>query len=179
MARSSTLLRRLAAIALATLAAGCGLFSRSEKEPACPTAQIVAETASVTKFAEGVSRDPSAIAFEGRLEGIEAKCRYDKTGVTVDLKLQVNASRGPSDRSRRVDLDYFVAVMDPEGNIRAKEQFAAPFQFADERGRLTRIEELQQRIPLADRTRGAGYQILAGFQLSPDELTYNRSRPRQ
>ena len=179
MPRTSTLLRRSAAIALAMLVGGCGLFSRGEKEPACPRAQIVAETASVTKFAGGGSQDLSAIAFDGRLEGIEARCSYDKAGVNIELRLQVGATRGPADRTRRVDLDYFVAVMDPEGNIRAKEQFQAPFQFADERSRVSRIEELQQRIPLADRARGAGYQILAGFQLSAEELAYNRSRPRQ
>jgi hypothetical protein len=41
------------------------------------------------------------------------------------------------------------------------------------------IEQLETRLPAVRRARQHGYQVLVGFQLTPEELQYNRSRRRQ
>jgi hypothetical protein len=105
------------------------------------------------------------------------ECDYDRGGVTVQLQLAILGIRGPADAGRATAFDYFVAIADPNGNIVAKEVFPVSFNF-DNRQRVGQIEDLEQRIPLADQADGAAYKIVVGFQLSPAELEWNRRAVR-
>ena len=84
--------------------------------------------------------------------------------------------RGPADRSRAAEFDYFVAVADPQRNILAKEVFRVQFKFAPNEQRVGTVEEIEPRIPLKARADGVDYQIIVGFQLTPEEIEWNRTR---
>lgn len=163
-------------ILVATLAvAGCGIFGRSAPQPECPNVAILGDAAIVTKFRDQSGRDLSDVTFTAEVVDIEANCSYDRTSVNVELKALLAVTRGPADRNRVVDLDYFVAITDPQQTPVAKQPFRVRFEFRDQITRLSRVEELEQRIPLRDLRLGPRYQIVIGFQLTEDELAYNRS----
>jgi len=169
----------LVLLALASLVGACG--SKEPKgEAACPTGLIPADSATVTRFREGPGRDLTDVVSEGEIVNILVQCKYDPKGVTVDLQVAIAGGRGPADRSRIADFDYFVAIIDPQQNIVQKQPFRVRFEFTDNRMRLGMIEELEPRVPLSDAFEGPKYQLMVGFQLTPDELAWNRSqRARQ
>lgn len=168
-----SIVRGAAAAALALLTA-CG--SSEKREAACPQGIIPADAATITRFRDGPGRDLTDVVAEGEIVNILVQCKYDRRGVIVDLQVAVAANRGPADRSRAAEFDYFVALLDPEQNVLVKEPFRVRFEFRDNRTRLGTIEEIEPRLPLPDVMKGPEYQILVGFQLTPDELAWNRGQ---
>jgi hypothetical protein len=155
--------------------------SRSEKpEAACPQGVIPADSASVTRFRDGPGRDLTDIIVEGEIVNILVQCKYDKKSVTVDLQIAVTGDRGPADRGRVAQFDYWVAILDPQQNIIAKQPGQVRFEFKDNRTRMGQIlNEFEPYIPLADIQQAPSYQIVVGFQLTAEELAWNRSQKTQ
>ena len=94
----------------------------------------------------------------------------------IDLQIAVNGVRGPADRSRVADFSYFVALVDPDRNILVQEPFQVHFDFKDNRTQLATREEISPHLPLSDVKQASNYQIWIGFQMTADELAYNRSQ---
>lgn len=155
------------------------LSSCNRTPPACPGATIIGDGSTVTKFREGPGRDLTDVVAEGQIVDIAVECGYDRRGVDVTLQVAIAATRGPADRSRKAEFDYFVAITDAQRNILAKEVFRVQFQFPPNQQRVGQVEEIEPRIPLKDRAEGVSYQIVVGFQLTPEEIEWNRTqRPR-
>ena len=165
------------AVVLLALVAVLGACSSKEKPVAdCPAGIIPADAASVTRFRDGSGRDLTDVVAEAEIVNILIQCKYDPKGVTVDLQVAIAGSRGPADRSRTAEFDYFVAIVDPQQNVVQKQPFRVNFEFKDNRTRLGVVEELEPRVPLGSAFDGPKYQLLVGFQLTPEELAWNRSQ---
>ncbi|HSE79118.1 MAG TPA: hypothetical protein VLG66_14060 [Alphaproteobacteria bacterium] len=177
---SNAIRRARAAIALSLLAAGVLSACGSRQPPApCPTAVIVTDLASITRFRDGPGRDVLDVRSQGEIFDVLVQCDYGRSGATVDLQVAIRAARGPADTERRVEFTYFVAIESPSGAIVAKEQFVAAYEFRDNRTTVGSVEELVPAIPGATRQTGPGYRLLIGFQLTPEEIAWNqRQRPR-
>lgn len=178
LAAQAPFLRRFAALGciLALLGATAACSSKEKPVADCPAGIIPADAASVTRFRDGAGRDLTDVVAEAEIVNILVQCKYDSKGVTVDLQVAIAGSRGPADRSRKADFDYFVAILDPQQNVVQKQPFRVNFEFADNRTRLGVVEELEPRVPLSSAFEGPKYQLLVGFQLTPDELAWNRSQ---
>jgi hypothetical protein len=151
--------------------------SREKPEAACPRGIIPADSASITRFRDGPGRDLTDIVAEGEIANILLQCKYDKKSVTVDLQIAMIGDRGPADRSRVAEFDYWVAILDPQQNIVTKQPGKVRFEFKDNRTRMGLVlSEFEPYIPLADLKTATEYQILVGFQLSADDLAWNRSQ---
>lgn len=163
-----------AALALASAAvlSACG----SKPDAACPRGVIPADAAKVTHFRDGPGHDLIDVVNEGEIQNILVQCTYDKKVINVDLQVAIVASRGPADRTRVADFEYFVAIVDPQDKILAKQPFKVHFEFKDNRNHLGTVEQLVPKIPVEDVLKGPQYQIIVGFQLTPDELAWNRSQ---
>ena len=163
----------IAAAGLVVVLAGC---SRGPT-PVCPGITILADAATVTRFRDGAARDLSDVINAGELVDARVeKCGFEQGQIVTQVVLGVAASRGPADRARVAEFDYFVAVADLEFNVLAREPFHVRFDFNDSRQRLLRVEELEPRIPQPDPRAGSRYRILIGFQLTDEELAWNRRR---
>jgi hypothetical protein len=155
------------------------LSSCNRTPPACPRATIIGDGSSVTKFREGPGRDLTDVVAEGQIVDVAVECGYDRSGVDVALQVAITATRGPADRSRNAEFAYFVAITDAQRNILAKEVFQVRFEFPPNQQRVGQVDEIEPRIPLKDRAEGVSYQIVVGFQLTPEEIEWNRTqRPR-
>jgi hypothetical protein len=160
---------------IATLAP---LASCNRTPPACPRASIISDGATVTRFREGPGRDLTDVVVKGEIVDVAVDCNYDRRGVDVALQVAIAATRGPADRNRVADFEYFVAVTDPQRNILAKEVFQVRLQFPPNQQRAGTVDEIEPRIPLKNRDQGVDYQIVVGFQLTPEEVEWNRSQRR-
>ena len=174
-------------LAVALIAAGCGQFRANERAamavigPLCPPSAVLADAVSVTKLRPGspmtaAQPDPANIAFTAEMAKPVIECQYDmtKNTLTVDLSFAVRASRGAAASGIDPPLDFFVAVVDVDGNVLSKSVYQnQPNLGASQNAQWTqRINKLA--VPIEMDKRPYDYEILTGFQLSPAELAYNR-----
>jgi len=165
------LARAAGALALALAAAACS----GTPKLACPTAIIMPELQAIAKFGPGPGRQDSDAIYGARLLAATATCDEDKKkgGIVVGTKLGVTAVRVKPD-VRKGQVTYFVAVIDRRQNILNKRDFTIDLDFPAAQSRLEITEELEEFISMGKGGNGADYGIVIGFELTPDELQYNR-----
>ncbi len=174
----------LAALLLPLALGGCGsLFGPSAEEQAaalaaparCPRVAVVRDAAEVTLFRQGGGRDLTDVVTRGAVMDFRGGCKPADGKVDVDFQLVLATERGPAFDGRDPTYQYFVAVADREGQVLAKQVFDATMRFAEGQNRAGSVEDLHQSIPLPQGRRAEDYQVLVGFQLTPDQLQFNRS----
>jgi hypothetical protein len=154
----------------------CSSFSKPEGPP-CPRVAVVPELGHTTIYREGPGRDLTDVRYSAEISDARGSCNYDHAGVGIDMTVDIVGERGPAADGDGTDVQYFVAITDPQRNILAKEVFPTRIQFRPNQQRAGIREEVEERIPLPEGTVGADYSILLGFQLSPEEAA--RNRPEQ
>ena len=184
-------MRRLPLLTLLLLSmplAGCqtlGLSSPSPDElvadtgPICPSTAVLSDAVIVTKLKPGTLAsvpNPANVAFTAEMSQAKLDCNYDRSQnkLSVDINFAVKAARGPAATGTDPQVDFFVAIVDADNNIISKIVYHGKPDMA---GRTTNIYTQSVRnfaVPLGMDKRPYDYEILTGFQLTPDELAYNR-----
>jgi hypothetical protein len=134
---------------------------------ACPTAAVHPETQTLRQM--GAGGDPAQKAYDATLSLPKVACTAGGGATKVSLTFKVDATLGPNVEARPVRAPYFVAVL-AAGEIVAKEVFPVTLSFGAARTTLS-FEETVDKITLPARGNGqARYEILVGFQLTPEQL---------
>ncbi|MGH1397904.1 MAG: hypothetical protein ACRBCT_01690 [Alphaproteobacteria bacterium] len=132
----------------------------------CPQIEIVNDLATINE------QTSTATISTG-----QSTCTYKSNSVTVDMKLQFDATANTNETaSASASYPFFVAVTDAGGNIMAKEIFSAPVTFSAGTSTQTHFESLRQIIPIDNRKEGARIKIMSGFQLTKEQLAENRQK---
>lgn len=156
--------------ALAVLLAAC---AGDEVIRPCPQLQLLKDTDRLVKFV-GSGRDLTDVEYEAALRTPFLSCKYDGDVVESVVAFQLVALRGPADDDRMARIAYFVAVIDQNKQVVAREDFEVEIPFEGNRTQVVATEEVDQRIPLQAAQSGADYRVFVGLRLTPDELRYNQ-----
>lgn len=143
----------------------------------CPAASVVPELGTLAEFADNAKPTASTLISFAKIDSIQSKCDYASQSVTVDLKLAFQGQLGPVGRTMNKDTfiyPFFVAVTSPGGAILAKEVFSAGIIFGGV-DQSSYQETMRQIIPIPNKDAGKNFRILAGFQLTQQQLEYNRA----
>ncbi len=176
----------LAAALLVASLAGCRTpiaeqLNTTPNAGPCPAAGSLYDAARIVRFA-----DPAGpvtygnIAYTGEITDVRLYCRY--TGgepLVAEIEVDFAFGKGPKGEAARMTYPYFVAVTRRNGKVLAKEVFTAEADFR--RASIAKATELVNRIqiPRADETiSGVNFEVIVGFELSPQELEFNRSGQR-
>lgn len=170
----------LLVVGVVMLATACS--SSRDEAPACPDVAVVSDAASLTRFAPGEGRDLLDVDIQVEIADLVSACKdTDKRDGQPIAKVVVApvivASRGSANRELTQRVSYFVSVVDANQQILRKEIYTLTLDFTDNRNRLVIRDDdppITVDIPNAKRVNARGYQILIGFQLTPEELEYNR-----
>lgn len=164
---------RLAALGLALAAGGCGT-----PQLPCPAAMVLNDASQVVKFAPGASDDPKNVRYVGEIADAKLNCSYDpKTYERMDVAMGVafRATRPSASEAGTAELEYFVAIVNLEGELLARKEFPLQLRFPPGQAEASKVEEIRQIIPLKYPQNGGSLQIWVGFKLSDSELQYNRA----
>lgn len=145
----------------------------------CPQVEIVDDLSSISDFSHPRKQDKNHLISRVDLKSAQSTCKLSSKTAIIDLKLLFNGKLGPKGRkteSERPFFSYpfFVAVTTPTGKIMAKEIFAASITYAANENEHTYFENLRQIIPIKSKNKANSYHVLIGFQVTPDQLGYNR-----
>jgi hypothetical protein len=167
-------LRVVALLAGLPLLASCGP-GVGKFPPACPVAGLVKPLEELDRF-RGGSQDIRDLIVRARISNIVGVCKAGEnaTAVDVSVKVVIDATRGPALEGSSYNLPIFVALTDANG-IRDKALFNVPVAFAGnvDTARVA-SNEYEMSLAVTPKISGAAYGIVAGFQLTPEELAIYR-----
>jgi hypothetical protein len=117
------------------------------------------------------------MVIDGRITGLGGKCLLDDpTHLRTQLSVALDLTRGPASRSDTQEVAYFVSVSKGDTILDKRiYRLAVAFPGNSDRARL-RTDEVDLVLPIDDKVQGNSYSILVGFQLTPEELAFNRRR---
>lgn len=146
----------------------------------CPQVTILDELDSLHQFSNPARPVPENKISSITLTELKTNCTYNENTVAVELDLTFKGEIGPAARIWQTDrpsfaYPYFMAITTPNGNIVAKEVFAATVSYDKGQNDLVHRESLRQIIPLNGEF-DTHHSIMLGFQLTEEELAYNRMR---
>ncbi len=166
--------------ALATaLLSGCGPQNPDAFAPACASVGLLAEAADYTDYGpDGFSRpDLSRLLSHGSIIGVSGHCSSAAGGTELHTVVQVQMAidRGPAAASDSLEVPYFLAVT-LDGAVVSKLALTARAQFPDNGDKvLVKTDPVVLDLPVTRHRPGSAYRIEVGFQLSPQQLDYNRA----
>lgn len=170
--RSDIALRGLALAALAALA-GCSNFGGRANSYTCPATTTVPDLQTLVTVVPGPNG--ATIQSSGRINTVTAECdREGDNGVVSKLTIEFTGLR-TTPAVPRLDLPYFVAVADANGNILGKQQFTMTLGFDVNQPVAKGNDNITVHLPLKNAQLGNVYTLVIGFQLSPSQLDYNRA----
>lgn len=157
------------------------MFQKEEPPPPCPRISILGDAATITKFRPGPGRDLTDVLYEGVVTNVTGRCTYANGGkganraLSMKVVLVIEAARGPANRDGRAAFSYFVGITDSSRNVLNKERFNVRMLFPGNRTRLVITDNpVTLEIPVKAGQSGRDFTIFVGFQLSREDLEYNR-----
>ncbi|HET6609255.1 MAG TPA: hypothetical protein VFG62_21460 [Rhodopila sp.] len=169
--------RALAVLALTALLFGCGP-ARNEFAPTCPAPRLVSTLADLTRFSPTAKvHDITGLILQARVVAINGTCQAgdDKSTIAAKAKIGVSVRRGPAMPGRAADLPVFLAVTLGD-QVLDKHVYQVHVMFPPNVDRVDLVSpEIDLVVPVSGNVTGASYGLIAGFQLTPDELAANQS----
>jgi hypothetical protein len=146
----------------------------------CPFVKVLYDAARYTEFKEG--REASAaVGYTGEIQGVSAGCEYkadEPIKVTMEILFQMG--RGPQADGASKTYRYWVAVTRRNEAVIAKQYFDLPVNFTAGQDRIYVTDKIGQiTIPRAKATTsGANFEVLVGFDVTPEMAAFNRDGKR-
>lgn len=164
------------ALALAVVLASGACGSRDPgASSSCPDVAVLADGERLVLFKAGPGRGVADVAIAADISNLRSTCDYGGGSVEVETSFEIVSTRGPEADVDAAAVEFFAAVVDPEGRVIAKETFESRAGFPAGSRRVAVEEVVTQRIPVSGPDAGRRHQVLIGFQLTPEQLEYNRS----
>lgn len=144
----------------------------------CPFVKILYDAARYVEL-ENNQASVSAVGYTGEIEGVSAGCSYQGDDpITVDFDVLFNLGRGPRAAGDQRTYTYWIAVTERNRAVLSKEYFSLPVDF--DGGTTAQVEQRQRVvIPRANATTsGSNFEILVGFDVTPEMAEFNRTGSR-
>lgn len=174
--------RAIPAVVLAGLLASCGP-NRDEFPPVCPNPVLPALTGDVSAYRPGATGGHlTDLLYSGRMMGIQGQCKLDsdsKNKLDTTVQFAIELTRGPALPGRQVDVPVYLALTEGD-QILDKRVIVLRGVFPSNVDRINiTTGELEMKLPISATKSGAAYTVLAGFQLTPEELAAAKAKQTQ
>ena len=144
----------------------------------CPPIEQLPQLSALHEFV-----DPSNPSAESKmatvdLANITNQCNMDGEFLSVTMDITFNSMLGPKGRANPSDrpffsFPYFIAVMDMNNTVLAKEVFAVSMSYETGEEAISTVETIKQNLPLNSDGSLPDYKMQVGFELSEEQLRYN------
>jgi len=149
---------------------------------ACPLMGVLYDSSRLVQFAQPNAPRYANIAYTGEMEGVHGLCRYvDADPITMNMDINMQFGRGPAAAGAdHKTYRYWVAVTRRGRAPIAKQYFDVDVRFPHGQDVVAHTEHINRIvIPRANADiSGENFEILVGFELTPDQLQFNRDGRR-
>lgn len=146
--------------------------------PPCPETGLIPEAGELPLFPAALPKpQPADIVATGSIGIYRGACNFDTPGQEdFDLEVDFIGKKGPAglamgEKLKKIELPYFLAVLSKDDEILQRQQFSTTVDF-DNKDQAASKEEHLIHIPLPSKEAAAGYKIVLGFRLTPEQLRY-------
>ncbi len=142
----------------------------------CPSIAAVNDARDVVVFAPGERKITKNVVYAGLIVDAGLSCTIEGEAVQVSGEVEIMLEVGDANPDRSVSAPFFVAITDLDsGMIVSRQQFEADFKFG--RRSDTKITKyFEETLDLSVPNPPIRTQALVGFQLSREQLEFNRRR---
>ena len=171
--------------AAAVLLAGCQSAASLLDSPEpnigpCPSALSLYDAHRIVEMhGDRVTYDN--IGFTGEILAVRSLCSYyGERPIIANLEIDLGFGRGPAARGGEHTYEYLIALTRRDVGVFHREVFPLRVRFRDGEDRVFMTETIDAiQIPRATPdTSGENFEILVGFELTPEQLAFNRSGQR-
>ncbi|MDF1687172.1 MAG: hypothetical protein ACJAVO_001665 [Parvibaculaceae bacterium] len=162
--------------------AACGASVQAENEMKqrlpCPGAGILGSTEKVTVF-NGAGQDITDVVVTAEIERVVTSCEYDFDDgiIYVDVAYRGIAEAGPAATSPTINVPVFLALTEVNRSVLRKDVEPIVLDFSAGGRRTDFVKVIEgARVPYVPPFDGAAYEYLVGFQLTPDQVAYNKAQ---
>ena len=145
----------------------------------CPFVKTLYDAGRYVEFKD--DKEASAnVGFSGEIQGISAGCAYkDDEPIKVEMDILFELGRGPQATGGSKTYHYWVAVTDRNREVIARQNFDLPVNF-NGKDRVYVTDSIANIvIPRgAATTSGANFEVLVGFDVTPQMAEFNRQGKR-
>lgn len=171
----------------ANLARALGNDNNTANVGPCPAVRVLYDASRFVEFPDGKRMDADGITpkivfedvgFTGEIQKVESQCRYLGTDpIDVVMQIEMAIGKGPKAASATKDVRYWVSVTRKDIAPISKQEFTGRVVFPEGSDRVTlTTPDVNISIPRANGTiSGANFEIIVGFDLTPDQLEFNRN----
>jgi hypothetical protein len=146
----------------------------------CPMMGVLYDSSRLVEF-NGQGERFANVAFTGEMRGVRGLCRYTGSNpIEMSLEVDMAFGKGPAAEKNSRVYRYWVAVTRANLAPVEKQYFDVNVEFPRGADRMAGSEIIERIvIPRANDTiSGANFEILVGFDLTPQQLAFNRSGKR-
>ncbi|MEQ8405164.1 MAG: hypothetical protein RKE49_08705 [Oceanicaulis sp.] len=176
--------KSLAVFAAALTLAGCQSVRDTLGEPEpnpgpCPNALALYDAHRLVQI-NGDETLYENVGFTGEILNVVSRCRYtNREASPIDMELGVRMAfgRGPAAQGATHTYDLFVAVTGFDSAVIEKQVFPVTVEFRPGQERVE-VQEIFDPIMIpraAPDTSGVNFEVLVGFELTEEQLEFNRS----
>lgn len=147
----------------------------------CPLMGVLYDNSRIVDFAGDGNQRYANIEFTGEMQGVRGLCRYvGSDPITMAIEVDMAFGRGPAATEARHTYRYWVAVARRGRAPIEKVYFDVDVRFDRNQQVATRTEQIERIvIPRANEgVSGENFEILVGFELTPEQLQFNRDGRR-
>ena len=161
-------------------ARGPAPLARVRAQGPCPYVKILYDAARYVEFT-GERQVATDVAYTGEIQGVESRCSYEgDEPIRVDLAIAFALGKGPQARAAAKNYRWWVAVTERNKAVLHKQYFDLPVEFAQGSDRAAAEQMIEGlTIPRAAATvSGSNFEILVGFDVTPQMAQFNRDGRR-
>ena len=172
-------LRALPIVVFGGLLAGCAP-SRDQFPPVCPKPLLPSLTGDVSAYRPGTTGEHlTDLLYSGRIMGIQGQCKLNsdnKNKLETTVQFAIEVTRGPALRGRQADVPVYLALTEGD-RILDKRVIVLRGEFPPNVDKVDiTTGELEMLLPIGPTRSGAAYSVLAGFQLTPEQLAAAKAK---
>ena len=153
------------------LLASCGQTKQFVMVTNCPAVGIVAHMGTVTRFNSDQQTNKDVI-FDATISDIEYNCD-DQDAVNTTISFTIQGRRGPAMQSAVHNLTYYVVVIRDNYLVTTKKKFTTQLNFSGGADKASVRETFVQRFDNFEMPKRYDYEVMVGFELTPEELQFN------
>lgn len=146
----------------------------------CPMMGVLYDSSRLVEFT-GAEERFANVAYTAEMRGVRGLCRYTGADpIEMSLEIDMAFGKGPAAQRNSRVYRYWVAVTRANLAPVEKQYFDVTVDFPRGADRMAGSQVIEKIvIPRANETiSGANFEVLVGFDLTPQQVAFNRSGKR-
>lgn len=156
--------------------------TKAAADATCPPVTTIEDLKQISQFESPSLQIDDTLISHAEITRVSSDCTINDYNVAIEINMMFSGNIGPKGKVTATDeanfsYPYFVALTSENGETLAKEVFTANLSYKGEQIEAMTTDNMRQIIPLDEQGHSTVKEIMIGFQLDEDELSYNREHP--